>query len=1600
MASGLASLTTYYWRVNALESGTASAWSGVWSFTTAGGCTPPAITSQPKYTSVVIGVDSASFSVSATGTGLQYQWQRSNDGGNSWASITGAQSATYTYFPVYSDTTGLVLFQCVITGSCGNVMSSAAAVVACHQPTITVQPSGNQLNVAMNQALRFSIAAVGVPNITYQWEKSLNEAAWTPDTSANGRSTLPAGDTSFYHDTVRDAKAYFRCLVSNSTCGSGVASDTVLVTSCAAPYIPANALPVSQYAIAGQTAAFSISAMGNNLTYQWQHDSTGTWVNFAAATDTFFNFTTTSQMAGSNIPCRCVVTAVCSGSSINDTSSVDTLKVVQKTHAYFFLSDSVGPAPLTDTVIDSSMGVFLSNSSWVWYLGTGSPLQVSANSIEYPTFSAPGTYQIKLVVSGTSGTDSMIRTVTVYPSTGNPILVKGKYKTPDSVILTYSNLGSLSSHSPAVGSITLWNRSGAIPVAADVTSGAAIVRKTYTLAALSAQPTDTVAALVLGSDTTSGYNTQITWSDGTQTPLLLQNGCQVTMHATAQPPIDLTLGATYSQLDTVTFTLGNVQSIDTAIADSVLLWFGLGADSTPNFTATQHIQRWSVGHVDSAGHTAFSYILKDSIFNTYAINLYAAVVLKGKNTVLSNPVICQTQVGRVPPNNPLVLNAHALNSISIQVTDSGLTANDSIDEIRVYYRKGTAISTGINQFYGLDSLVYIPPVNVDTAYIHIQPNTRYYFGAQVRKQGLWSNVTPASSATDSTPSPCTNCVNIQNVAQFIKGSGSFDTISNLLIYQWAIDTAGTGANLNLQNLQLGVSCMLYGTADSAKAAPGMQADSTRFKLIPVQGMKGGSDTIPLNNKPVLFDTTFHVYLWLKQTTDATWAPPTVASSGTVKTLHFFRQNVNYSFEAVAGGDTTLWVNRMIRFYVPVSSQASQYTAIIQRYPLDSAKSAGFIAVSQPFFFSSWQASAPFYVGMQYHFPDSLAKIASRYSLADAKIYRFDTIYGRWQVQTGTVYDNTDFYASIDTGDLTAPFALMIDTTPPAVQIVHGTFTTSNGSFIYDTVHVTDNVGNLSWQFMCRTGASTFFYGDTNSQKGSTYTGSFTAPVQITRSDLLNSSSSCSGIQALFLVNDGRNTTVQDLSPTVTITPYATIQTQILKWRPAFISGVLDSFRAANLFKFIDSTTRPYQTDKIRLFRFAGNSWAEYANNDSASFEFKAGRLFWVKTLDTVTWQFGRGTSLPLSDSITIPLYSKGWTDFALPFNFNMKIGDILAASSDSTQANAIDSLQFYAWDTAGSGYICQPIYIEGVSPFNDPTAVMGYPSYGFTVYNPTSRAITLRIPPVSAAISTVAAGTGKKAVPTGWNLKVAAKTAGGTSINPVYCGFVPSTTLSGASFYPMPPSLEDVSAGVCEDQTGVVRGHKMVHALNEGGCSYLLTFKNNGGDAQTIGYHIQTIGTLPAQLKIAIFNPVTDAVTTPGGNDISVPLDGRSSSYRMLLVGSEAYLAAETKRLSSPLAFERVYPNPVRGAAHLCYTMPLAQIGSVGFRIFDLTGRMVWSKLIAEQSMDPGSRECLWNGTGANGRRVAPGVYIVQLSGFGYKGNRINSFERTLMVAP
>ncbi len=87
--------------------------------------TAPAITAQPVSLTQCAGTN-ATFTVTATGTGLTYQWRKNA------VNIAGATNASYTINNITA--TDAASYTVVITGTCGN-LTSAAATLHCQYIT-------------------------------------------------------------------------------------------------------------------------------------------------------------------------------------------------------------------------------------------------------------------------------------------------------------------------------------------------------------------------------------------------------------------------------------------------------------------------------------------------------------------------------------------------------------------------------------------------------------------------------------------------------------------------------------------------------------------------------------------------------------------------------------------------------------------------------------------------------------------------------------------------------------------------------------------------------------------------------------------------------------------------------------------------------------------------------------------------------------------------------------------------------------------------------------------------------------------------------------------------------------------------------------------------------------------------------------------------------------------------------------------------------------------------------------------------------------------------------------------------------------------------
>lgn len=109
--------------------------------------TVPAITSQPQDTTVESG-QTATFTVSATGAGLIYQWQINRNDGKGFVDIAGGNEASYTTGKTDTNCNNYS-YRCLISNSNGSVTSKTAALTVTASPEAGVTGSGTMADPYM-----------------------------------------------------------------------------------------------------------------------------------------------------------------------------------------------------------------------------------------------------------------------------------------------------------------------------------------------------------------------------------------------------------------------------------------------------------------------------------------------------------------------------------------------------------------------------------------------------------------------------------------------------------------------------------------------------------------------------------------------------------------------------------------------------------------------------------------------------------------------------------------------------------------------------------------------------------------------------------------------------------------------------------------------------------------------------------------------------------------------------------------------------------------------------------------------------------------------------------------------------------------------------------------------------------------------------------------------------------------------------------------------------------------------------------------------------------------------------------------------------------
>ena len=244
------------------------------------------ITSQPKTTYTKSG-ETATVSVSATGSGLTYAWYFKNEGDTQYSksSITG-----FSYSATMNASSKNRFVYCVITDTAGNTVQSNTVALRM-SATIMTQPQ--TAYTQLGKKINISVVAEG-DGLKYNW--------YVKDV-IDPEYVLSSITSSTYAPAMTQDKSgrYAYCVVTDQY-GNSVKTNTVRMWLTAT----ITKQPVSVTVAEGATAKVTVNAAGDGLTYRWYYKNPGasSYTYTSSFTGNSYSVTMNAARDGRQVLCR------------------------------------------------------------------------------------------------------------------------------------------------------------------------------------------------------------------------------------------------------------------------------------------------------------------------------------------------------------------------------------------------------------------------------------------------------------------------------------------------------------------------------------------------------------------------------------------------------------------------------------------------------------------------------------------------------------------------------------------------------------------------------------------------------------------------------------------------------------------------------------------------------------------------------------------------------------------------------------------------------------------------------------------------------------------------------------------------------------------------------------------------------------------------------------------------------------------------------------------------------------------------------------------------------------------------------------------------
>lgn len=277
---------------------------------------PASISAQPTDATICAG-GNTSFSVTAAGTNVGYQWQVSTDGGTTWTDVSGATSATLSLTNVAASFNNN-RYRVLLSSCSATALNSAAALLTVNtaaiintQPASVIGCSGSNVQL--------TVAASGT-NVTYQWQVSTDGGITFTDIPGETSATLNLTGV-----TTGMNQNQYHVLINSSTCPQSVTSQNATLTVSNAALINTN--PFDASACPGSNVQFNVTASGTNLSYQWQISTDGgsTWTDISGATTNSYSANAITAAMNNN-RYRVLVSNSCSSAATTSAAAILTVQ--------------------------------------------------------------------------------------------------------------------------------------------------------------------------------------------------------------------------------------------------------------------------------------------------------------------------------------------------------------------------------------------------------------------------------------------------------------------------------------------------------------------------------------------------------------------------------------------------------------------------------------------------------------------------------------------------------------------------------------------------------------------------------------------------------------------------------------------------------------------------------------------------------------------------------------------------------------------------------------------------------------------------------------------------------------------------------------------------------------------------------------------------------------------------------------------------------------------------------------------------------------------------------------------------------------------------